>query len=296
MTSPGPSADAPDDLSADAPLSLADETQTASGVPSGAPVAGSPRAVVGGPPETEPDIDPEHQLPGGRYRARTVSFVQRSGRLKDRQQRTWDELAPRFVVDPPRSVGRTSVDPGYVFEPESVFGRPGRLVVEVGSGQGEAVVHAAAEAPETNFLAVEVYRPGVAQTLQRLRTSGATNVRLLQVDAAVLLGSTIAPASVDELWLFFPDPWHKAKHTKRRLVTPGFADLVARALRPGGVWRLATDWADYARQMREVLAASEHFDVDLDAPRFAGRPVTSFERKGTEKGREIADITAVRRG
>ncbi len=235
-------------------------------------------------------------MPSGRYRARTVSFVQRSGRLKDRQQRTWDELAPRFVVEPPRAVGRTSVDPDFVLDPEAVFGRTGRLVVEVGSGQGEAVAHAAVESPETSFLAVEVYRPGVAQTLQRLRTTGSTNVRLMQVDAAVLLGSTIAQGSVDELWLFFPDPWHKAKHTKRRLVTPGFADLVARTLRPGGVWRLATDWADYARQMREVLGASEHFDVDLDAPRFAGRPVTSFERKGTEKGREIVDITAVRRG
>jgi len=244
----------------------------------------------------ETEVDPEHQMPSGRYRARTVSFVQRSGRLKDRQQRTWDELAPRFVVEPPRAVGRTSVDPDFVLDPEAVFGRTGRLVVEVGSGQGEAVAHAAVESPETSFLAVEVYRPGVAQTLQRLRTTGSTNVRLMQVDAAVLLGSTIAPGSVDELWLFFPDPWHKAKHTKRRLVTPGFADLVARALRPGGVWRLATDWADYARQMREVLGASEHFDVDLDAPRFAGRPVTSFERKGTEKGREIVDITAVRRG
>lgn len=295
MTSPGPSADAPDDLPGDAVPSPAAFPQTGPSIPGGPLDVGSPEVVdslVG----SDVDVDPEHQLPGGRYRARTVSFVQRSGRLKDRQQRTWDELAPRFVVDPPRSVGRTSVDPGYVFDPETVFGRPGRLVVEVGSGQGEAVVHAAAADPETSFLAVEVYRPGVAQTLQRLRTSGATNVRLMQVDAAVLLGSTITPGSVDELWLFFPDPWHKAKHTKRRLVTPGFADLVARALRPGGVWRLATDWADYARQMREVLAASEHFDVDIDAPRFSGRPVTSFERKGTEKGRDIADITAVRRG
>ncbi|ACZ22401.1 tRNA (guanine-N(7)-)-methyltransferase [Sanguibacter keddieii DSM 10542] len=243
------------------------------------------------PVESTPDDD----LPGGRYRARTVSFVQRSGRLKDRQQRTWDALAPQFVVEPPRSGGRTSVDPGYVLDAAEVFGRSARLVVEVGSGQGEAVAHAAAESPETDFLAVEVYTPGVAQTLQRLRTSGSTNVRLMQADAAMVLGTTIAPASVDELWLFFPDPWHKSRHTKRRLVTPAFASLVARVLRPGGTWRLATDWADYARQMREVLAASEEFDVDLDAPRFAGRPVTSFERKGTEKGRDIADLTAVRR-
>lgn len=294
MTSSRPLADGAAAAHDDAALSPGPDVLDVAGTsaPEEAPRSAAASSVHDG----ETEVDPEHQMPSGRYRARTVSFVQRSGRLKDRQQRTWDELAPRFVVEPPRAVGRTSVDPGFVLDPEAVFGRTGRLVVEVGSGQGEAVAHAAVESPETSFLAVEVYRPGVAQTLQRLRTTGSTNVRLMQVDAAVLLGSTIAPESVDELWLFFPDPWHKAKHTKRRLVTPGFADLVARALRPGGVWRLATDWADYARQMREVLGASEHFDVDLDAPRFAGRPVTSFERKGTEKGREIVDITAVRRG
>lgn len=294
MTSPRPLADDAAAAHDDAALSPGADVPDVAGT---CALEEAPRsAAAPSEHDGETEVDPEHQMPSGRYRARTVSFVQRSGRLKDRQQRTWDELAPRFVVEPPRAVGRTSVDPDFVLDPEAVFGRTGRLVVEVGSGQGEAVAHAAVESPETSFLAVEVYRPGVAQTLQRLRTTGSTNVRLMQVDAAVLLGSTIAPGSVDELWLFFPDPWHKAKHTKRRLVTPGFADLVARALRPGGVWRLATDWADYARQMREVLGASEHFDVDLDAPRFAGRPVTSFERKGTEKGREIVDITAVRRG
>lgn len=289
MTSPQPSAETP----------LPDVGPAAPPSPTLGPAVDEARdAAVDEPLGTSADaqLDPAHQPPPGRYRARTVSFVQRSGRLKDRQQRTWDELAPRFVVDPPRADGRTSIDPTFVLDPAEVFGRTGRLVVEVGSGQGEAVAHAAAQAPETSFLAVEVYRPGVAQTLQRLRTSGATNVRLLQADAALVLGSTITPGTVDELWMFFPDPWHKARHTKRRLVTPGFAELVARVLRPGGVWRLATDWADYARQMREVLEASDAFDVDLDAPRFEGRTLTSFERKGTAKGRDIADITAVRRG
>lgn len=205
-------------------------------------------------------------------------------------------MAPQFVVEPTRMRGRVSVDPGYVLNPEEEFGRTGRLVLEIGSGQGEAIIHAATHNPETNFLALEVYRPGVAQTLQRIRTTGVTNIRLVQVDAAEALDTMIPAGSVDELWVFFPDPWHKARHNKRRLVTDSFVERAARVLRPGGVWRLATDWADYARQMREVIGASELFDLNAEAPRFAGRVRTSFERKGLEKDREITDLTAVRRG
>lgn len=228
-----------------------------------------------------------------RFRAPMVSFVQRSGRLKDRQQRTWDALAPAFVIEPPRVVAKTSVQPDFRFDPDAAFGRTAPLVVEIGSGQGEAIAHAAEQHPETNFLAVEVYTAGVAQTLQRIRQRDLTNIRIVQANAVEVLSTMLPADSVDELWLFFPDPWHKAKHTKRRLVTPSFMDLPARVLRPGGVWRLATDWADYARQMREVIGADERFTADLHAPRFEGRVLTSFERKGLAKDREIADITAV---
>lgn len=222
-----------------------------------------------------------------------VSFVQRSTRLKDRQQRTWDALAPLYVIEPPRVVAKTSVQPDVRFDPEAAFGRSAPLVVEIGSGQGEAVAHAAEQHPDTNFLAVEVYTAGVAQTLQRVRQRDLTNIRIIQANAVEVLTTMLPADSVDELWLFFPDPWHKAKHTKRRLVTTSFMDLPARVLRPGGVWRLATDWADYARQMREVIGADERFTADLHAPRFEGRVLTSFERKGLAKDREIADITAV---
>src|SRR5699024_32069 len=119
----------------------------------------------------------------------------------------------------------------------------------VGSGRGEVLAHAAAQDPGTNFLGLEVYRPGVAQTLVRLRHDDITNVRLVMVNATEALATMVSPSSVDELWINFPDPWHKKRHHKRRLVTPGLAALAARVLRSGGMWRLSTDWSDYAEQM-----------------------------------------------
>lgn len=222
-----------------------------------------------------------------------VSFARRSGRLDPRRQRVWDELAGAYVVEPPRAIGSTSVDPAYAFDPLAAFGRAARLVVEIGSGRGDAVAEAAAQSPDTNFLALEVWRPGVATTLTHLRRFGLTNVRLMEVDAAVAMATMFTLASIEEVWLFFPDPWHKQRHHKRRLVTPGFAGDVARVLKPGGVWRLATDWAHYADQMRRVLDDSPHFDAG-DAPRFDGRTTTRFERKGAGLGRAIHDLTAVR--
>lgn len=235
---------------------------------------------------------PEQVAPA-RFHAPMVSFVQRSTRLKDRQQRTWDALAPRYVIEPPRVVSKTSVQPEFLFDPEAAFGRSAPLVVEIGSGQGEAIAHAAQQRPDTNFLAVEVYTAGVAQTLQRIRQHDLTNIRIVQANAVEVLTTMLPAGCADELWLFFPDPWHKAKHTKRRIVTASFMDLAARVLAPGGVWRLATDWADYARQMREVIGADARFTAELHAPRFEGRVLTSFERKGLDKDRDIADITAV---
>lgn len=226
--------------------------------------------------------------------ATTVSFAQRSGRLKDRQVRTWDALSPTFVVDPPRGASRASVDAGYVLDVAGLFGRDAPLVVEVGSGQGEALAHAAEAHPERNFLGLEVYRPGVVQTLQRIRSRGLTNIRLIEADAVDALTTMLPVASVTELWVFFPDPWHKQRHHKRRLVSDSFVDLAARVLEPGGTWRLATDWAEYAEQMRSVVSDRPEFTVDLVAPRFEGRVLTSFERKGLAKDRVIADITCVR--
>ena len=245
--------------------------------------------------------DPPADRP--RYRAQPVSFVRRSARLTKGQQRAWETRRDRYLVDVPRGQAVTSVDPAWRFDAEATFGRRAPLVVEIGSGHGEAIVAAAAAHPERDHLAVEVYTPGLAQTIVRAEQAserrGLGNLRLLQVNAAELVESALPDATVDEAWVFFPDPWHKSRHQKRRLVRPTFVDQVARVLRPGGVWRLATDWEAYAHRMIEVLEASDDFvnahGPGAVAPRFDGRVVTGFERKGRAAGRGVTDLEYVRR-
>ncbi|GII99527.1 tRNA (guanine-N7-)-methyltransferase [Sediminihabitans luteus] len=257
--------------------------------------------------ESLPSLVPDAARPGEppvgaadqpAFRTTPVSFVRRSGRMNVRQQEAWDTRRDEFVVEVPRLAARTSVDPRWSFDPEASFGRRAPLVVEVGSGQGEAVVAAAAATPERDFLALEVYTPGLGQTVYRSIRAGLTNVRLMQANAPEVLEHALAPGSVDELWVFFPDPWHKARHTKRRLVAPPFVELAARALRPGGTWRLATDWAEYAEQMIEVVEASSAFTnahgPGAHAPRFEGRVLTGFENKAAKAGRDVVDLTYVR--
>ncbi len=233
------------------------------------------------------------------FRDRPVSFVRRSGRMSEAQERAWAELAPQYVVDVVRDAAATSVLPGTAIEPAAVWGRSAPLVVEIGSGQGHAIVHAAASHPEKNFLAIEVFKAGLARTMLDADRAGARNLRLVEANAPEVLQHLLPEASVDELWVFFPDPWHKKKHTKRRLVTSGFAGIAARALRDGGTLRLATDWEEYAVQMREVMEAAPDFAPAFDgewAPRFDGRVLTAFERKGTRHGREIRDLSYHRLG
>ena len=170
------------------------------------------------------------------------------------------------------------------------FGREAPLVVEIGPGVGEATAALAAARPEVDVLALEVWRPGVAEGLGRVAAAGARNVRFCTVDAVWSLEHLIAPGSLHELWTFFPDPWHKKRHHKRRMVTPSFAALAASRLEPGGRWRLATDWAEYAEQMREVLDAEPRLAGGV-VERWAERPVTKFERKGLAVGRDITDLT-----
>jgi tRNA (guanine-N7-)-methyltransferase len=228
------------------------------------------------------------------FRDSPVSFVRRSGRMSEAQERAWSELAAHYVIDVARDVAATSILPDSTIDPAAVWGRRAPLVVEIGSGQGHAIVHAATSRPDTDFLAIEVFRAGLARTMLDADRVGARNLRLVEANAPEVLQHLLPEASVDELWVFFPDPWHKKKHTKRRLVTADFARLAAGALRDGGMLRLATDWEDYAMQMREVMSAAPDFGATFEgawAPRFDGRVLTAFERKGARVGRDIRDLS-----
>ncbi|MDN3311504.1 tRNA (guanosine(46)-N7)-methyltransferase TrmB [Microbacterium oryzae] len=227
------------------------------------------------------------------FRDHPVSFVRRSGRMSEGQERAWAELSPTYFFDVPRAVASTSVHPDARFVPAEEFGRDGRFVVEIGSGQGHAIVHAASTHPDTDFLAVEVFRAGLARTMLDADAAGVRNLRLVEANAPEVLDVLLPEAAADEVWIFFSDPWHKKKHTKRRMIRPGFGATAGRALRDGGLLRLATDWEDYALQMREVLDAAPEFERAFDgdwAERFDGRIMTAFERKGIEKGRDIRDL------
>ncbi|WP_120003959.1 tRNA (guanosine(46)-N7)-methyltransferase TrmB [Nesterenkonia muleiensis] len=198
------------------------------------------------------------ERPQKHYR-KPLSFVRRSNRLKPSYQRAWDAALGQELLDVPHGERDTSVAPGFSVDWHAEYGRTAPLIVEIGSGSGEAIAGAAAANPDTDFLAIEVYRPGAAQLAARIRREGLANVRVACLDAVEVMDNLLPAGSVAELWVFFPDPWHKSKHKKRRLVQPSFAERAAQVIAPTGVWRLATDWSDYAVQMREVIGASSSF-------------------------------------
>lgn len=226
---------------------------------------------------------PHHKLTDDGRRLREVlTYARRGSRFSPKQQAAWDAHAERWVI-PDEAVDRQ----GFSFA--ACFEREAPLVVEIGGGVGEATAALAAARPEVNVLALEVWQPGVAESLGRVAAAGATNVRFCGVDAVWTLEHLLGPGAISELWTFFPDPWHKTRHHKRRLVNAENAALVASRLAPGAVWRLATDWADYAEQMVEVLDAEPLLEGGV-VERWADRPVTKFERKGLAKDRAITDL------
>ena len=240
---------------------------------------------------------PTDQSSRSRVTREVVSFVRRSARLSPSQRKAWDDHQGRWVVDVPHGETDTSIDPTFSMEVTAAFGRTAPLIVEIGSGMGSSLVPMAKARPQHNVLAFEVYQPAVARTLAKLAREQVDNVRLVQVDAVDGLTTLLGPGSVDELWIFFPDPWHKSRHHKRRLVTSDFVDLAASRLRSGALLRLATDWVDYAEQMRLVLdhPAFDDLHPDGPAPRWEDRPVTRFEERGLEAGRVIVDLAYRRR-
>ncbi len=230
---------------------------------------------------------PDDGLPA--HFRRVVSFHPRGGRLNPVQRRAFDAHAAAWYRDPADFDGPIDLP--------ALFGRDADVVLEIGSGMGESTAQMAAARPEINLLPVEVYKPGVAQTLHHLNRVGAGNVRLVRADGVTVLTELIRPGSLAEVWLFFPDPWPKTRHHKRRLVTTEFTELVASRLRKGGIFRLATDWEPYAEQMLATCTATRALrNAHCGwAPRPAFRPPTRFERRGLAAGHVIRDLEFVRR-
>ncbi|SER32620.1 tRNA (guanine-N7-)-methyltransferase [Lentzea albida] len=215
-----------------------------------------------------------------------VSFVQRGERMTVGQERAWDTYWEKMGND-------VKSLPDGPLDFDSWFGRSAPVLLEIGSGMGETTSQLVAAAPELNYVAAEVYKPGLAQLLLRAEhLGGLDNLRVLRGDAVVLLTDHIAPASLHGVRIFFPDPWPKKKHHKRRLVQPEFVSLIASRLEPGGVLHLATDWENYAEQMLEVCSGERLLTNVYDgwAPRPDWRPVTKFEQRAVNEGRISHDL------
>jgi tRNA (guanine-N7-)-methyltransferase len=215
---------------------------------------------------------------------RTVrSYVVRGGRLTDAQQRALAEHWPHY-----------GVDCGAMLDLPALFGRDAPRTLEIGFGNGDNLARLAAGHPEQDFLGVEVHPPGVGHLLLKAAQAGSTNLRIAQHDAVELLRNNIPPASLDAILVLFPDPWHKKRHHKRRLVSRAFAELALTCLAPGGTLQLATDWTPYAEWMLEVLNAvpglRNRSPEGGYMPRNPGRTATRFEQRGERLGHAVHDL------
>ncbi|OGI69979.1 MAG: tRNA (guanosine(46)-N7)-methyltransferase TrmB [Candidatus Muproteobacteria bacterium RBG_16_60_9] len=222
-------------------------------------------------------------------RRRSVrSYVLRQGRMTEAQRRALEELWPRYGV----TLSEAPLDLG------AVFGRRAPVIVDIGFGNGDALVCMATAHPEQNFLGVDVHRPGVGSLLLKLEAVGSQNVRAVVADVNEVL-ARLAHGALDGVHLFFPDPWPKKRHHKRRLMQPAFAQRLCDALAPGAYVHCATDWEDYAAQMLDVLEATPNlFNVagaGSYAERPASRPMTRFEQRGLAQGRVVRDLMFRRR-
>lgn len=218
------------------------------------------------------------------YLRRIRSFVRREGRLTPGQQRAMDELFPRFGIEPGESL----------LDLDALFDRSAPRILEIGFGNGESLAVIAANHPQNDYIGIEVHRPGVGHLLMRIEELGLSNLRVMCADAVEVLEQQIPDASLDALYLFFPDPWHKKRHHKRRQVQPAWAQLVRSKLKRGGRLHMATDWQNYAEQMLEVLTAAAGFRNTAESgdyvPRPGYRPETKFERRGQRLGHGVWDL------
>lgn len=218
------------------------------------------------------------------------SFVRRTGRTTVGQAKAFADVGPQFLLP-------------YTAQPadfEAMFQRSAPTILEIGFGMGEATAHIAALMPEKNFLCCEVHTPGVGALLKRISEQGLANIRILQHDAVEVIDNMLPPASLDGVHIFFPDPWHKKRHNKRRLIQAPLVAKLAARLKPGGYLHCATDWQPYAEQILEVLGAEPLLRNTADAaqggyaPKPAYRPLTKFENRGIKLGHGVWDVVFTR--
>jgi tRNA (guanine-N7-)-methyltransferase len=216
------------------------------------------------------------------------SYVLRQGRVSKAQRRAHDALLPRY---------------GVPFEPRpldlaALFGRKAPVILEVGFGMGETTADIAAAHPENDYLAIEVHTPGVGSLLKQIDERGLTNICIAQHDAVEVIERMIAPAALDGVHVFFPDPWPKKRHHKRRLLQAPFVKLVASRLKPAGYIHVATDWEEYALEVLQLMTAEAQLQNSADgfATRPDNRPLTKFEARGLKLGHRVWDIVFVKRG
>lgn len=214
------------------------------------------------------------------------SFVRRAGRITTGQTRAFEELGPQFIVP---------YQPHAIDLP-ATFGRNAPTILEIGFGMGEATAHIAALRPGDNFLCCEVHEPGVGALLKRIGEQGLANIRILAHDAVEVIDHMLPLQILDGVHVFFPDPWHKKKHNKRRLLQPALVAKLAARLKPGGYLHCATDWEPYAQQILEVLSAEPLLANTADgfAPKPGYRPLTKFENRGIKLGHGVWDVVFVR--
>ncbi|GAB3457655.1 tRNA (guanosine(46)-N7)-methyltransferase TrmB [Massilia terrae] len=234
-----------------------------------------------------PNNGPARQMLYDPEERRIRSFVTRAGRLSTAQARAFDEYGPKFLV----AYRKAPLD--YA----QAFGRTAPVVLEIGFGMGDTTAYIARAMPDQDFIGVEVHTPGVGSLLKQIGEQGIGNLRLIQHDAVEVLRDMIPDGSLAGVHIFFPDPWHKARHNKRRLIQPPFVKALCEKLAPGGYIHCATDWEDYAVQMLEVLGAEPALrnTAETYAEKPSYRPLTKFENRGIKLGHGVWDLVFVKK-
>ncbi|WP_085315241.1 tRNA (guanosine(46)-N7)-methyltransferase TrmB [Derxia lacustris] len=239
-------------------------------------------------PQTAPEDTTDLGHSDGILKRGVRSFVLRAGRVGPGQQRALDEFGPRYLVD---------YAPDRRFDFAALFGNANPVIFEIGFGMGTSTAQIAQTLADTNTLGCEVHLPGVGALLKLVGEQGIGNVRIARHDAIEVLRDMVPDASLGAIHVFFPDPWHKKKHNKRRLIQPPFVALAASKLAPGGRLHCATDWQEYAEQMLEVLSAEPALQNTADgyAPKPDYRPLTKFENRGLKLGHGVWDLVFSKR-